>query len=29
MPRFALNDYQTIAAFVLANGANFDPESQE
>jgi len=29
MPRFALNDYQAIAAFVLANGANFDPESQE
>lgn len=29
MPRFALDDYQTIAAFVLANAAKFDPESQE
>ncbi len=29
MPQFALDDYQTIAAFVLTNAADFDPASQE
>ncbi len=29
MPQFALDDYQTIAAFVLTNAAQFDPDSQE